>query len=94
MKKGELVDALVAESGESASAVSRILDSFIKITTAQLVLGEEVALTGFGTFKSAVRPAREGRNPSNGEPLSIAESTVVKFSTGATLKASLNPNRK
>lgn len=41
---------------------------------------------GFGTFKSAARAAREGKNPKTGEKIKIAATTVPKFSAGATFK--------
>jgi len=33
--------------------------------------GEDVAITGFGTFRVAKRAAREGRNPKTGEKIQI-----------------------
>jgi len=41
--------------------------------------GEEVSLPGFGKFKVADRPAREGRNPATGATLTIAASKKVSF---------------
>ena len=37
----------------------------------QVTKGEDVGLTGFGSFKRIQREAREGRNPSTGETLSM-----------------------
>jgi DNA-binding protein HU-beta len=48
--------------------------------------GEEVAITGFGTFKVAKRAAREGRNPATGEKIHIAASVKPKFRAGKVLK--------
>jgi DNA-binding protein HU-beta len=48
--------------------------------------GDSVTLVGFGTFKSAARAAREGKNPKTGEKIKIAATTVPKFSAGATFK--------
>lgn len=46
-------------------------------------------LIGFGTFKASERAAREGKNPKTGEKLSIAATTVPKFSAGAGFKAAV-----
>ncbi|MFZ5502483.1 MAG: HU family DNA-binding protein [Pseudomonadota bacterium] len=58
---------------------------FNEIVTA-VAKGDSVALVGFGTFKSAARAAREGKNPRTGEKLKIAATTVPKFTAGATFK--------
>ena len=50
-----------------------------------------VQLVGFGTFKSAKRAARTGKNPSTGEALKIPASTVPKFVAGAKFKAVVDP---
>jgi DNA-binding protein HU-beta len=70
------------EVGQAKSAVDAILESITK----RIAGGDEVRLTGFGKFSSVHRPAREGRNPSNGETIQIAAKSVPKFSAGAELK--------
>jgi len=39
----------------------------------------KVQFVGFGTFKTADRKARVGRNPATGAPIEIAAKTVVTF---------------
>jgi len=51
--------------------------------------GEDVTLTGFGTFKVGKRKARKGRNPRTGEDLKIKVSKGIKFTPGKTLKATI-----
>lgn len=94
LNKGTLVDALAADTGESKASAARFLESFIAVTTANLKKGNDVGITGFGSFKAGKRAARVGRNPSNGEAIKIAASNTVRFSAGATLKATLNPKSK
>ena len=48
--------------------------------------GEEVAITGFGTFRVAKRAARMGINPKTGEKIHIAASVKPKFRAGKMLK--------
>jgi len=48
--------------------------------------GEEVAITGFGTFRVARSAARMGVNPKTGEKIQIAASTRPKFRAGKVLK--------
>jgi len=50
-------------------------------------------LVGFGTFKSAKRAARTGKNPKTGAALDIPETVVPKFSAGSTFKAAVAPKK-
>ena len=94
MKKGELIEALAAATEQSQTATAQVLDSLIDIITKQLKEGEDVTITGFGSFKASKRAARVGRNPQTGAELKIAASTVVRFSAGAALKTAMNPMTK
>ena len=58
---------------------------FSAITDA-LANEETVTLTGFGTFSTKRREAREGRNPRTGESIAIAASRVPSFKAGKTLR--------
>jgi DNA-binding protein HU-beta len=47
--------------------------------------GDSVVLIGFGSFKTATRAARNGRNPQTGKVIKIKAKKVVKFKAGADL---------
>ena len=53
-------------------------------------IGDKVQLVGFGTFETAKRAAREGRNPQTGKTVKIAASVVPKFKAGKALKDIVN----
>jgi len=89
MNKSELVDAVAKEAGVSKAAAGNVLDAVIGAITKAVSKGDSVALIGFGTFKSAKRAARVGRNPQTGKELKIAATTVPKFSAGAGFKAAV-----
>ena len=89
MNKSELVEALASKTALSKAAAGSALDALIDIITTTVAKGGDVALVGFGTFKSAKRAARTGRNPQTGAALKIAASTVPKFSAGASFKAAV-----
>jgi len=82
----KLNEALAAKADLSKAAAGRALDVLINEIVSAVAKGDSVALIGFGTFKSAARAAREGKNPRTGEKLKIAATTVPKFSAGATFK--------
>ena len=87
MKKNDLIEAVQSAAGldtksDAESAVNAVFD----VITKSLSQGEEVAVTGFGTFKVSHRAARQGVNPRTGEKIQIAAKTVPKFSAGKALK--------
>ena len=66
------------------------VDSLLSIIIQALKNGEDVSLTGFGTFKMVTRKARKGRNPATGEEVEIPATTVPKFSPAKALKQAIN----
>ena len=63
-----------------------IVDWFFDTITNALKKGDEVGITGFGTFKVAKRAARAGVNPKTGAKIQIAAAKVPKFKAGKLLK--------
>nr|WP_264080586.1 HU family DNA-binding protein [Ephemeroptericola cinctiostellae] len=90
MNKAELINQLATEAGVTKKDAEAVLNAFTSTVTAELKLGNEVALVGFGTFKVSPRAARQGRNPSTGEAIDIAASNSVSFKAGKTLKSAVN----
>lgn len=87
MKKQDLVEAVmnaaqIETKKQADAAVQAVFDSIVKA----LSRGEDVVLTGFGTFKVARRAARIGVNPKTGEKIQIAASIKPKFRAGKLLK--------
>ena len=87
MRKADLVEAVQSSAGlDTKSQAEAAVDAVFDEITKSLSRGEEVALTGFGTFKVSRRSARTGVNPRTGEKIQIAAKTVPKFSAGKGLK--------
>ena len=74
MNKTELIAAVAEASGKSKADVK----------------DDEISLVGFGTFKSAKREARTGRNPATGATIQIPASVQPKFVAGKQFKDALN----
>lgn len=90
MNKTELVEKIAEKAEISKAAAARALDAAVATVTETLKKGDSVALVGFGTFRVAVRAARQGRNPQTGKVIQIAEATVPKFVPGKALKEAVN----
>ena len=71
---------------ETKAAAHRAVEAVFDSITKSLGRGEDVAITGFGTFRVAKRAARQGRNPKTGETIQIAASVKPKFRAGKGLK--------
>lgn len=71
---------------ETKAAAARAVDAVFDTIVKTLGRGEEVAITGFGTFRVVKRAARMGRNPKTGESIQIKASIKPKFRAGKLLK--------
>ena len=85
MNKGDLITK-VAEVLNSKKEAQAAVDCTIKSITAALAAKDSVTLVGFGTFKTANRKARKGRNPQTGKEINIPARNVPKFVPGKALK--------
>ena len=71
MNKSELVEVAAKEAGITKAAADKALSAIIGAVVKTVTQGESVTLVGFGTFKSAQRAARTGKNPKTGATLKI-----------------------
>ena len=87
MNKTTLIERVSLDTGLTKKQVADVLESIIDIIIEELKAGNEVKISGFGTFLTKVRHARGGVNPQNpNERITIPEVRVAKFKTGKTLK--------
>ena len=90
MNKNELVASLAEKTGLKKTEVEKVLKAFTETVTDELKKGEKIQLVGFGTFETATREAREGRNPRTGATMKIAATKAPKFKAGKALKDLVN----
>ena len=86
MNKTELIASIAKETGFSKKDAAASLDAAIKTITDVLTSGENVSVTGFGTFSVREHPEREGRNPATGEKMILKASKTPVFRAGKGLK--------
>lgn len=87
MTKEGLVEAVMKTAElETKVQAHRVVEAVFDIITKTMGRGEDVAITGFGTFRVAKRAARQGRNPKTGATIQIAAATKPKFRAGKVLK--------
>jgi DNA-binding protein HU-beta len=91
MNKTELTSAVAEKVGLSLKDARATVDAIFStgkrgIIATELAAGHKVQVTGFGSFETRKRKARQGRNPQTGEPLQIAASRYPAFHPGRALK--------
>lgn len=90
MNKGHLVEKIAADTGISKAQAAHTVESVIEGISSALKKGDRVTLSGFGTFSTYQRKARNGRNPQTGTVIKINSRRVAKFTAGVDLKKAVN----
>ncbi|MCW2777008.1 MAG: histone family protein DNA-binding protein, partial [Frankiales bacterium] len=85
MNRAELIEAVTERIGDKRTAGAAV-EAVLDVITRAVAAGEKVSLTGFGIFEKVERAARTARNPSTGETVDVAETSVPKFRSGSAFK--------
>ena len=75
----DLANALKKRFGLTAADSYKMIDIIFDEIEQSLINGEEVKITGFGTFKILSKSARIGCNPKTGVPAVISARRVASF---------------
>lgn len=91
----DIAAALREKVHESGAALPEklaetVIKGFEQVVEEAVAKGLEINLPGFGKFAVKHRPARTGRNPSDGSEVAIAASYVPVFKPGKALKDAAN----
>ena len=95
MDKRELITEVQDRADDYGIDITKVdtahlLDIIFDIIALEIVRNERQSIYEFGVFTKTHRKERQGRNPRNGEPLTIPASYSVKFKPGAKLRAAVN----
>ena len=93
MNRAELVDAMAKQSGYTKADCDRWLSSFVETVEKNIKKKDGVKIVGFGTFTTAKRKARIGRNPQTGKTIKIPARTAPVFRPGSVLKEAARKGR-
>jgi len=94
MNQSELIEKVARATELNQAAAGHAVKAVVNAIIGSLVAGEEVRVSGLGTFNVVARPAREGRNPQSGEAIKIGVSKAVRFRAGKAVKDALNSPTK
>ncbi len=86
MRKQDLVKSVAGRTNMPERQVDTVVQATFDAIRDSLAEGEEVTITGFGSFRISERGAREGRNPQTGERITIPSRKSPSFRPGTQLK--------
>lgn len=87
MTKQDIINMVAEKTGATKKTVAEIFEAVVEAITEGLQEGNNVTLTGFGTFSISKRSARMGVNPRNpSEKIKIPAQKLPHFKAGKSLK--------
>ncbi|MBN2331769.1 MAG: integration host factor subunit alpha [Deltaproteobacteria bacterium] len=90
MTKADIVETIYEKVGLSKRESARIVDMIFEIMKDKLEYGENVKISGFGSFTIRDKNARRGRNPQTGEEITISARRVLSFKPSNVLRKLIN----
>lgn len=92
MLKQDFINEIQKKVGsKNKKECAEFLDAFQEVVYEALSRGEDIKLTGFGTFKVRKITAREGVNPQTGEKIKISATVAPAFRPGNAFKSAVKP---
>lgn len=94
LTKAQIVNNLFAKNMFTRSESAQITESLFELMKASLENGDDMLISGFGKFSVREKHQRTGRNPYNGEPLTLLPRKVVTFKCSGVLGEKVNRDIK
>ena len=88
--RADVAETIYEEIGLSRKDSNDILDMILDEMTQELVRGNDVKLSSFGTFALRHKNARTGRNPKTGVDAVISPRRVISFKPSQTMRKIIN----
>lgn len=86
LTKADLANILCDKLELNKQNAKNLVDSFFDEISQSLVQGNDVKISGFGSFILKDKSSRPGRNPKTGEEVIISDRRVVTFKRSQKLK--------
>ena len=90
MTKADLAEKIHTNTGLSRKDSAVMMESVFELIKVSLEAGEDIKISGFGSFTVSQKAARRGRNPQTGEAITIAARRVLAFKPSTLLRQTVN----
>ena len=90
LTRAELAEAVYREVGLSRNESAELVELVLEKMITELVAGNPVKISSFGSFAVREKKERIGRNPKTGEEAVITPRRVLVFKASQQLKARVN----
>ena len=91
MTKADIAEKLYESFSDLSKArCFEFVDTVFDTMKKTLASGEEMKIARFGKFELQDKRARNGRNPTTGEKLTISKRRIVAFKVSNTLREEMN----
>lgn len=94
MNKRELIYSIAEKTGNTQSAVRKILNTFIDTVFEEVKSDNKVRIGGLGVFSAMHQKSRPVRNPQTMEPLMLIPRYTLKFRAADDLIRKLNKQKE
>ena len=88
--KASIIDAICEKIGLPKKDSTDVVELLFDMMKGTLERGENLKISGFGSFMVRSKKARLGRNPQTGEAMEITARRVVTFKPSQVLRDALN----
>lgn len=90
----ELSEAVYREVGLSRNESAELVETVLNHISNALIKGEQVKISGFGTFSTRNKKQRIGRNPKTGTEIPITSRRVISFKASQIMKEKVAAGNK
>jgi integration host factor subunit alpha len=88
--KSELIEEMSDRLDLSPAEAKSALETLLETMKSALASGEDLMISGFGSFQVNDKAPRKGRNPATGEEMVLKKRRVVTFKTSGKLRNKIN----
>ena len=89
MNKNQLIHLVAKKTKLKKKDLEKMLEASLSIIVESVSKGQDVTLSGFGTFTTMKRKARKAYNPHTGAEIKVPELHLPKFRAGKDFKDSV-----
>lgn len=90
MTKADIIEKIQIATEYTKRESAEMMEAVLLIMKDALESGENLKISGFGSFEVKQKKDRRGRNPQTGETITIEARRVVTFKPSSLLRQAIN----